>query len=605
MTQTLTEWWTQLDTEARKLAAIYPDVTYPASFTPNKDTDVEGEMTPWMVIYKMASLGASIEAAVASNPVTSLDIKPKLEKVEKKLGEQIPNSSHYIPTINDEKSLLLAIVYYRSQCRFQEVVSPNPTIQNGIQTAILRIPGIHQNKPAAAIETAFLRKQIKNYCSAHPEIAASAEAKFRELFPEENAVGSDLFRPKTLTEQYRDFAGSLVERLTPAPEADSYETVRREILTHITEIKSTLQQTQASLDELYLSKKIQEFTASVREHSQMTFESFAATLNVDGEPTAEQLNKARLLWDSAQGHADAQKPVTHSLTEGANRVIDAVSNSRIVSAIASSRIGAFAGWLIGPITRVATTAAGAGTSALGIDEASRFNAFKEHFNANITAHMEAESTKLSGLSGIKADDLKAASASDIHSLATMNHELNIEIRALKSSLDVYMAQIKNDAIVKFSKAPFFEWFTNQLSQSKWTRSLLYDNLLYLDIAQEFKDKLSALEQNADASLEDLNALKQSMDQQVTEVKRGSMYLLLAEERERAHTHLKELAGTTPVNDEETTEEGAEEARGISAEAGEETPAGHAGEATEVHIQPSQHSEQTEDGEEGETTGPRP
>jgi hypothetical protein len=543
MPQTLTEWWTQLDTETRRLAKSY-GVDYPERFTPDTNTDLETDDNPgpWIVINKMACLGASIEG----NLSVGMGIKARLERVEKQLGSQIPDSSHYVPNIVDEQSLLLAIVYYRSQCRFQEVVSPITLIQNGMP---MFGPGVEQNKPQVATEAQYLRRAIKNYCARNPAIATQAHAKFIELFPEATNVAADLFKPKTLTEQYKNHILSLVETLSQEIKADSYEEGRSAILSKIDPIKVELQKIQTMLNSLYLSKKMEAFVTNASTMEEMTFDNFRATLAPAGRQlTDEQIAEAQALWDQAKEHAAANKTAGSRVIEGTIQLAGAISDSTVgrvvsrgISAVANSTIGSFMARIITPVRELATAAAGKTAVALGVSEQDRFKAFKQHFNTKIATHIEEQSERLAAASSdMKKEDLKAASAEDIHALAMMNHELMIEIRALKSTLDIYVAQIKNDPIIKFSKAPFFEWVTKQMAGFKWMRALLYDNLHYLDIAEEFKQELSALEEKEGATLDDLRNLQSSMARKTDEIKTSSMYLLLNEERARAHEQLSEL-----------------------------------------------------------------
>jgi regulator of replication initiation timing len=518
MSQTLTEWWKQLDEETRNLANKYEEINYPANFKPDKDVEVTGEMSPWIALHKMASLGAAIE----TNIMFGHGIASKIDTAGKKLGEQLPNSPRYIPIITDERSLLFTVIYYRSQCRFQNVQSSNSTIQRGM----LGIPGLEQNKPTIAHEAEILKKKIKDYCSAHQEIANKAQIKFQGLFPEENALGSDLFKAKDISEQYTDFVGLLIGGLINRIEEESHEQVYKRVLLNLTLIKKRLENTKIQLETLYLYKKLQEFIEDIHEYSEMTCNTFMKILHKDGKLSTERAEKAQKIWEEVEQFVHKKKFFSEKITEGVNKYTPGFLQN-ILHAFVNPL--AYLPWLV------------------GLDEKARLKRFKGHFNSHLSTVIERYSGELENTTGMKAEDLKIASSQNIQNLLTINHELSLEISKLRKSLQSYIDEVGNDKLIKLSKAPFLGWITKQLAKCEWTSRLLYDNIHYIKIASNFMEELSCLENKINdggkLSANELNQVKKSVHAKATGIKEGSHYLLFRTHREQAYKQLSTIINT--------------------------------------------------------------
>ncbi|WP_392537023.1 hypothetical protein [Legionella sp. 227] len=522
MSLTLTEWWKKLDEETREVAKKYGD-SYPDALTPANTINENADLTPLEAVHAMASLGSTIESI---SLISAPGIASRIAIASKKLGEPLQKKSsddetHYVPKITDEKSLLLAVVYYRSQCRFQHIQSINSTIQNGA----LGKPGIEQNKPGVAKEAEALRAKIKDYCSNNKEIAVSAQSKFIKLFPSPNELGNDLFKPKSLAEQYQDFAHQLIAELFDIEE-ESHEKLHNIAVENSKKIRTKLQDSEAELETLYLYKKLKEFITNTTEYSDATFARFADTLHGDYGAQAKEI------WDQAESFAKGKKSKKDQITEGVNNYTPA-----FLQGFMHARLNplAYVPWV------------------MGVDENARFKRFKEHFESHVTSKIASASHAVSGITEISEEDLKAASSGDILDLITMGHDLRIEIERLQKSIESYVETIKEDELIKFStRTPFIGWITKLLADFPLTKGLLHDNIHYLDIANKFSQQLDEIKQmpgSQDQSTK-LDELKNSIRTEIDSVKKGSHYLLFQSKRELAHKHFHHIIDAKKIGEEE-------------------------------------------------------
>lgn len=533
MSLTLTEWWTELDKETREVAKKY-GASYPDALTPANTVNVNADLTPLEAVHAMASLGSTIESI---SLLSAAGIAGRIATASKKLGEPLQKKSsddeqHYVPKITDEKSLLLAVVYYRSQCRFQHIQSKNATIQNGA----VGKPGIEQNKPGVAKEAEALRAKIKDYCSNNTKIAESALKNFNELFPPPNELGSDLFKPKSLAEQYQDFAHQLIAELFNIEE-ESHEKLHNTALDNTKKIKTQLEDAEAKLETLYFYKKLKEFITNTTEYSDATFAGFADTLHRDYGAQAKEI------WDQAESFAKGKKSKKDQITEGINNYTPA-----FLQGFMHARLNplAYVPWV------------------MGVDENARFKRFKEHFESHVTSKIASASQAVSGITKISEEDLKAASSGQILDLITMGHDLRIEIERLQKSIESYVETLKEDELIKFStRTPFIGWITKLLADFPLTKGLLHDNIHYLDLANKFSQQLDTIKQMQDDQnpRDQLENLKKSIQTEVDSIKKGSHYLLFKDERELAHKHFhhiivgKKIEGKAENNDEEPSNPG--------------------------------------------------
>ncbi|MCW8407706.1 hypothetical protein OQJ13_01785 [Legionella sp. PATHC035] len=524
MSMTLTEWWTKLDQETREVAKKYA-YSYPDALTPANAINDNADLTPWEAVHAMASLGSTIESI---SLLSAGGIAGRIATASKKLGEPLQKKSpdeepHYVPKITDEKSLLLAVVYYRSQCRFQHIQSINSTIQNGA----LGKPGIEQNKPGVAKEAEALRVKIKDYCSNNIEIATSAHSNFIELFPPPNELGNDLFKPKSLAEQYQDFAHRVIaQHLDFDIEEQSHEKLHNIAVENCEKIRTKLQDAEAELKTLYLYKKLKEFITNTTEYSDATFARFADTLDEDYGAQAKEI------WDQAESFAKGKKSKKDQITEGVNNYTPA-----FLQGFMHARLNplAYVPWV------------------MGVDENARFKRFKEHFESHVTSKIASASHAVSGITEISEEDLKAASSGDILDLITMGHDLRIEIERLQKSIQSYVETLKEDELIKFStRTPFIGWITKLLADFPLTKGLLHDNIHYLDIANKFSQRLDEIKQIQDSQDQrsKLDELKNSIRTEVDSVKKGSHYLLFQSKRELAHKHFHHIIDARKIGEEE-------------------------------------------------------
>lgn len=511
MSLTLTNWWNKLDEEIRRLASSYTGVDYPASLTvPYTDVDVSGDMTPWQAIHKMASLGIAIEGHLLSG----LTIAGKINDAEKKLGEPLPNSTHYIPKIVDEQSLLLAVVFYRSQHRFQDIQSQVNLIQNGG----FGKPGIQQNKPGVAKDADHLMRKIREYCASNTAIALSARVKFANLFPGED-LGLNLFDAKNLTEQYTDFSTKLINSLlVDIEQKATYEEKYKTVLANTHTIKICLKSTEEQLESLYLYKKLQDFITKRTDYTQATFELFLGSLEL--KKTQPKITAhAQKIWDAAEHYAIGKKTTVEKITEGINRYTPSFLK-RILHAPLNPL--AYVPWM------------------MGVHEKARLERWKEHVTTHITNNITEESTQLNKTTHMKQEDLKTASADEILKLHDTNQVFSLEINTLRKSIKNYISEINADHIIKFSNTSILGWITKQLARFKWTRILLHDNLHYLRLAEDFAHQLDTLESQQKNKVEALSDLKKSIQDNIGHVKSNSKYLLFKEKRDLAHLRFNEI-----------------------------------------------------------------
>ncbi|MCW8399557.1 hypothetical protein OQJ26_12220 [Legionella sp. PATHC038] len=522
MSLTLTEWWKKLDEETREVAKKYGD-SYPDALTPANAINENADLTSLQAVHAMASLGSTIESI---SLISAGGIAGRIATASKKLGEPLQKKSpddepHYVPKITDEKSLLLAVVYYRSQCRFQQIKSINSTIQNGA----LGKPGIEQNKPGVAKEAEALRVKIKDYCSNNKEIATSAQSKFIELFPQPNELGNDLFKPKSLAEQYQDFAHQVIAELFDIEE-ESHEKLHNIAVENSEKIRTKLQDAEEKLETLYLYKKLKEFITDTTEYSDATFARFKETLQEGYGEQAEEI------WNQAESFAKGKKSKKDQITEGVNNYTPA-----FLQGFMHARLNplAYVPWV------------------MGVDENARFKRFKEHFESHVTSKIASASHAVSGITEISEEDLKAASSGEILDLITMGHDLRIEIERLQKSIRSYVETLKEDELIKFStRTPFIGWITKLLADFPLTKGLLHDNIHYLDIANKFSQQLDEIKQmpgSQDQSTK-LDELKNSIRTEVDSVKKGSHYLLFQSKREIAHKHFHHIIDAKKIGEEE-------------------------------------------------------
>lgn len=118
---TLTEWWTRFHEETRMVAALFPRVVYQDELARFDAVELQEVDSPWQTIHNMASLGVGIE----SNLSSGLSI-----------GNKIQQASNVIRDlkITDEKSLLVKILSYRSQCRYKQIKSSSVFAQKMIES---------------------------------------------------------------------------------------------------------------------------------------------------------------------------------------------------------------------------------------------------------------------------------------------------------------------------------------------------------------------------------------------------------------------------------------------------------------------------------------
>lgn len=180
--------------------------------------------------------------------------------------------------------------------------------------------------------------------------------------------------------------------------------------------------------------------------------------------------------------------------------------------------------------------------ALGVDENARFERFRGQFSAFVSSKIDASSQTLYEKTGISTDDFKTASSQNILDSIEMNHKLILEIERLKTSLQSYVQETSKDNIVKFSTSIFFGWLTKWFAESKLTKSLVYDNIHYMNLAQKYAQQLDKIKEIKDEKTqgEALGKLKETMHQEIDNVRDESRYLFFKEDRKLAHKKLSNI-----------------------------------------------------------------
>lgn len=379
-------------------------------------------------------------------------------------------------------------------------------------------PGVQKNKEGVAKEAEVLRVKIKNYCASNQEIAAAAELKFKQLFPQENEVGSEFFKAKNFMDSYTDFARQLIGSLVEDINEESHTELHNKTLDKTQAIIKTLEEIEEELQYLYLCKKLQEFlTDNVKKSSEATFERFKSSL-----PASYQTSEvAKQLWDAAELQANQGKKYLEMAAEGwNNRMPNLVQN------FMNSRYN--------PMAYI--------PGALGVDENARFERFRGQFSAFVSSKIDASSQTLYEKTGISTDDFKTASSQNILDSIEMNHKLILEIERLKTSLQSYVQETSKDNIVKFSTSIFFGWLTKWFAESKLTKSLVYDNIHYMNLAQKYAQQLDKIKEIKDEKTqgEALGKLKETMHQEIDNVRDESRYLFFKEDRKLAHKKLSNI-----------------------------------------------------------------